>query len=178
MKIGITQRQILINNIPYDCLEQGWFRLFRQHEIIIIPNLVNLDLDIDMLVFSGGDTTEDRHLTELHCYQHALDTGIPVLGVCHGAFLLNLLYDGTNGTTQDHHNTAHLITMNNNEYTVNSYHRMCISELGEALVPLAWANNSVEAFRHLTRPHWGVVWHPERMDNPVIPKDLERLING
>ena len=87
MKIGITQRQISINDIPYDCLEQGWFRLLQQHEIIIIPNLINLDLDLDMLVFSGGDTTEDRHLTELHCYHYALETGIPVLGVCHGAFL-------------------------------------------------------------------------------------------
>jgi gamma-glutamyl-gamma-aminobutyrate hydrolase PuuD len=68
--------------------------------------------------------------------------------------------------------------MNDKEYTVNSYHRMCISELGKALVPLAWANTSVEAFRHLTRPHWGLVWHPERMADPILPKDLERLING
>jgi len=178
MKIGITQRQISINDIPYDCLEQGWFRLFQEHEIIAIPNLVNLDLDLDMIVFSGGDTTEDRHLTELNCYYYALETGIPVLGVCHGAFLLNLLYSGTNGTTQDHHNTTHSIEMNKKEYTVNSYHRMCISELGDALVPLAWANTNVEAFRHLTRPHWGLVWHPERMTTPVLPKDLERLING
>ena len=54
MKIAITQRQLTVRGITYDCLEQGWFGFLQGHELIPIPNIANIDVDADMIVFTGG----------------------------------------------------------------------------------------------------------------------------
>jgi N5-(cytidine 5'-diphosphoramidyl)-L-glutamine hydrolase len=178
MKIAITQRQTVINGITYDCLEQGWYRLFRKHELIIVPNLIHLDLDIDMLVLSGGDTTEARFQTELMCYNHADDHNIPVLGVCHGAFLINYLHGGLNKEINGHRNVMHSIEMEGQSQMINSYHNIGIYSLGDDLESIATHEDGIEGFKHATKPIWGLVWHPERMDDPVLPSDLKELLNG
>lgn len=179
MKIGITQRQVAINGFVYDCLEQEWYNFFLRHEIIPIPNLNNIGLDVDMLVISGGETTEDRYQTEVACSAWAIENSIPVLGVCHGAFLLNYLHGGINAKDiTGHHNTKHEISMEGETYLVNSYHHMAINDLGIGLEPIAHCEGIVEAFKHEKRDIWGIVWHPERMLDPVMPKDLKELIYG
>ena len=178
MKIGITQRQTVINGIVYDCLEQGWYRLFKDHELIIIPNLIDIDLDIDMLVLTGGNNTEARFQTELTCYGYADDHKIPVLGVCHGAFVINYLHGGLNKEVDGHRNIMHSIDMEGQTHLVNSYHDIGIYSLGDDLESIAESENNVEAFKHKTQPVWGLVWHPERMDDPVLPTDLRELIYG
>jgi gamma-glutamyl-gamma-aminobutyrate hydrolase PuuD len=179
MKIAITQRQLTIRGITYDCLEQGWYNLFLRHEIIPIPNLSNIAIDVDMLVISGGETTEDRYQTEVACSAWAVENDVPIIGVCHGAFLLNYLHSGINvkGTT-GHHNTEHEIRMEDKTYIVNSYHHMAIEELGINLEPIAHCDGVVEGFKHTERDIWGLVWHPERMLTPVLPTDLRELIYG
>lgn len=178
MKIAISQRQVEINGFVYDCLEQGWYELFLGHEIIPVPNLNNIGLDVDMLVLSGGETTDARYQTEVACTAWAIENDVPVLGVCHGAFLLNFLYSGTNAKTLGHQNTKHTVHMEGQEHTVNSYHSMMIQELGIGLDVIAHYNTVVEAFKHSELPVWGIVWHPERMEDPVLPSDLKALIYG
>jgi gamma-glutamyl-gamma-aminobutyrate hydrolase PuuD len=178
MKIAITQRQTIINGIVYDCLEQGWYRLFKNHELIIVPNLVYVDLDADMLVLTGGDNTESRFQTELVCYSYADDHNIPVLGVCHGAFMINYLHGGLNKEVKGHRNVMHSINMEKQTYMVNSYHDIGIYSLGDNLESIAVNEDSIEAFKHETKPIWGLVWHPERMEDPVLPLELKELING
>ena len=68
--------------------------------------------------------------------------------------------------------------MEGQTHNVNSYHKTCIEELGNDLDPIAWNGKHVEAFKHKTKPIWGLLWHPERMDIPVLPKELEDLIYG
>lgn len=178
MKIAITQRQLSINGITYDCLEQGWYRLLSTHEIIAIPNLVNIDLDLDMLILSGGNSSQDRYETEMFCCDWAKERNIPTLGVCHGAFFLNFLYGGMNGDIDGHQNTTHNIIMENSTVEVNSYHQMAIAELGPDLEAIAYSPDGIEGFRHSSLPIWGLVWHPERMEDPVLPKDLKELLFG
>lgn len=179
MKIAITQRQVEINGFVYDCLEQGWYELFLQHEIIPVPNLNNIGLDVDMLVISGGETTEARYQTEVACAAWAIENSVPILGVCHGAFLLNYLHSGINAKgILGHHNTEHELQMEDQTYTVNSYHHMAIDELGFDLEPIAYCGSTIEGFKHTQRDVWGLVWHPERMDDPVLPSDLKELIYG
>ena len=179
MKIAISQRQVEIKGIVYDCLEQGWYELFLGHEVIPIPNLNNIGLDVDMLVLSGGETTEDRYNTEIACAAWATANDIPILGVCQGAFLLNYLHSGINAKgIQGHDNTTHDIEMEGSTFIVNSYHTTTIHELGIDLTPIAVSGELVEAFKHNDRREWGIVWHPERMDDPVLPSDLRELIYG
>lgn len=178
MKIAISQRQVEINGFVYDCLEQGWYELFLHHEIIPIPNLNNIEINVDMLVLSGGETTDARYNTEVACTAWAIENDVPVLGVCHGAFLLNFLYSGTNAKTLGHHNTEHLIHMEGRDYMVNSYHQLIIQELGLGLDAIAHCGETVEGFKHSELPVWGLVWHPERMSDPVLPSDLKEIIRG
>jgi gamma-glutamyl-gamma-aminobutyrate hydrolase PuuD len=179
MKIAITQRQVEINGFVYDCLEQGWYNFFLDHEVIPVPNLSNIGLDVDMLVISGGETTEDRYQTEVACAAWALENDLPILGVCHGAFLLNYLFTGINAKElKGHHNTYHKIQMEDEDHLVNSYHHMSITELGFDLEPIAYCGDLIEGFKHTQRDIWGLVWHPERMEDPVLPSDLRKLIYG
>ena len=162
MKIAITQRQLTIRGITYDCLEQGWFRFLQGHELIPIPNIPNIDIDADMIVFTGGETSDDREQTERALFKYAMTNNLPMLGVCHGAFFLNRMHNGNNQSILGHQDTDHLVKI----------------ELGDNLDAFAWADDFVEGFKHHTLPIWGLVWHPERMERPIIPQDLKDLLYG
>ena len=178
MKIAITQRQLTVRGITYDCLEQGWFRFLQGHELIPIPNIPNIDVDVDMIVFTGGDTSDDREQVERMLFEYAMTNNLPMLGVCHGAFFLNRMHDGNNQSILGHQNTDHPVKIGKDFYIVNSYHSGCIFELGDNLDAFAWADDFVEGFKHHTLPIWGLVWHPERMERPIIPQDLKDLLYG
>ena len=52
-----------------------------------------------------------------------------------------------------------------------------IKEVGADLNAIAHADDgSIEAFKHKNRQVWGIVWHPERMEEAVLPSDLRSLI--
>ena len=179
MKIAITQRQTEINGFVHDCLDPNWYSLLKGHELIIVPNLINIDLDIDvdMLIISGGNHTEARYKTELVVCDWAMRNAIPILGVCHGAFFLNYAFKGIDAKVEGHRGKDHAVIMEGQEYIVNSYHDICIYELGKDLTPIARTDAHVEAFKHKDLPIWGIVWHPERMENPVLPKEIKDLLD-
>ena len=179
MKIAITQRQTEINGIVYDCLEQGWYRLFKDHELCLIPNLVDVTIEeSDILVLSGGNETQQRLKTELTVCDWAMRNNKPIIGICHGAFFLNYVFGGVNAEITGHRNVLHNVLLEGVSQQVNSYHDICIYELGKNLISIASHNDHCEAYRHRDYPIWGLVWHPERMDNPVLPSDLRKLIYG
>ena len=182
MNIGLTQRILHYNNIAYDCLEHGWYNLLSDHTLSFIPNNVDQDhekivRDLDMVIFTGGDASPHRLLVETRlltqCYIHQ----VPVLGVCHGAFFINELEQGVNGVIEKHQDTTHKLILESKEYEVNSYHSNQIIEVGKDLESIAHAEDgSIEGFKHKSRLVWGLVWHPERMENPVLPDDLRRFL--
>jgi putative glutamine amidotransferase len=101
----------------------------------------------------------------------------PIVGFCHGAFAVNDLSGGINGYIDGHVQTEHEIIMDNKIHTVNSYHGQSIQKLGPDMETIAMdMDGNIEAFRHKTLPIYGVVWHPERMNNSVLPKDIERIL--
>ena len=68
--------------------------------------------------------------------------------------------------------------MNKKVYTVNSHHQNKILSLPQNFEIVAITKEGdIEAFKHKQRNIWGVVWHPERMDKPVLPNDLEKILN-
>lgn len=180
MKIAITQREITIRTTVYDCLERGWYNLLERHEILPVPNDREFDISsADCLIFSGGETTESREFTETYCFAQALEKNIPVIGVCHGAFVLNRWFSGTNVAIAGHDQIDHEVLLEERWQTVNSYHRIKIEILADKFNAIAYdQDNNVEAFKHKTLLIWGLLWHPERMLDPVLPKELKDLLNG
>lgn len=60
---------------------------------------------------------------------------------------------------------------------MNSFHNNQIIETGPDLQAIARAEDGgIEAFKHISKPVWGLVWHPERMKDPVLPSDLRRFL--
>jgi len=178
MNTIITQPQTIINNITYDCLDPRWYQFLDQHNVRPMPNIINVDFDADLLILSGGSDSADRLATEQNCYKIAVDKNIPIVGICRGAFMLNQLYGGSNKRLAGHQGVDHTIEMEGEEFTVNSYHGMGIYLIGDDIEVIATSDDGIEAFKHATLPHWGIVWHPERMEVPVLPSELEKLIYG
>jgi putative glutamine amidotransferase len=180
MKIAITQRELTIRSTVYDCLERGWYNLLNNHEIIPVPNNYEYDISFaDCLIISGGETTESREFTETFCFAQAVQQQIPVIGVCHGAFVLNRWFNGTNTVISGHDQVEHTVFLEDQWQSVNSYHRIKIDTLADAFTVLARdTDGNVEAFKHKDLPVWGLVWHPERMAIPVLPSELKELFYG
>ncbi len=183
MKIAITQRDMRISPMPFefDALERTWYRYLKNHTLIPIPNMVhdfNYDnLEFDCLLITGGPDSLDRNLTENILFAYAVKRDKPVIGICHGAFTVNDLTGGINGRVEGHWETEHKVIMDNNEYVVNSYHGQSIQKIGKNMIDLAKdMDGNIEAFKHKELPIYGVVWHPERMKNPVLPKEVFDLL--
>ena len=52
-----------------------------------------------------------------------------------------------------------------------------LKEVGADLNAIAHADDgSIEAFKHKHRQVWGIVWHPERMTEAVLPNDLKEFL--
>lgn len=180
MKIAISQREITIRTTVYDCLERGWYNLLSKHEILPIPNDIEYDiLSADCLIFSGGESTESREFTETYCFAQAVAKGIPVVGICHGAFVLNRWFNGVNIPVTGHDQNDHDVFLESQWQTVNSYHRVKIGTLAQDFDGIAYdRDDNIEAFKHKNLPIWGLVWHPERMQIPVLPSDLKEILVG
>lgn len=162
-----------------DALERDWHDLLKKHTVIPFPNKINVtdDIEFDCIFLSGGTDSVARHYTENSLFKLALKHNKPIVGICHGAFAINDLTGGVNGRILGHEATIHNITMNGATYQVNSHHHQSIKSIGADMTVVATdEDGNIEAFQHVTKPIYGLVWHPERMSNPVLPKDVEKFI--
>jgi len=180
MKIAISQQDIAVPSRAWsgDALERAWHIFLRKHQLITIPNTGTLPdwLDCDAVILSGGPFSVYRVLTETELIKHALSNDIPLIGICHGAFVINEFLGGVNDNIEGHNGTVHDVEMEGDVYEVNSYHGMNIARLADNLVILASHSKTVEAFVHRSKLIWGIVWHPERQTNPILPKDLHKIL--
>lgn len=178
MIIAISQTQTNINDTIYDCLDPRWYDFLHNHKLIPIPNIIDVHFNADMLILTGGEDTPERLATETALFNIALAKNIPILGICRGAFILNSYYNGINRTIDGHNKTEHIIEMEEQTFIVNSFHGASIYIVGEDIEIIATADECVEAYKHKHLPIWGLSWHPERMEEPVLPKELKELLLG
>ncbi|MCD7814984.1 MAG: gamma-glutamyl-gamma-aminobutyrate hydrolase family protein [Lachnospiraceae bacterium] len=154
---------------------------------------------------SCGLTCPARDQMERILYENALANEKPVLGICRGIQLINVLQGGTlyqdlpteYKSTVEHHmkppytNIAHTVQIRKDSplydllgietLGVNSYHHQAVKELGTDLEVMAESEDGlVEAVCHSRhRFVWAVQWHPE-FDyhvNPVSKRIFEAFIS-
>jgi len=67
--------------------------------------------------------------------------------------------------------------MDGKNHLVNSFHGQSIETIGQDMEVVALSgDDSIEAFKHKYKPIYGIVWHPERMKDPVLPNNVRSII--
>lgn len=117
----------------------------------------------------GEGSAPERDRTESALIAAAVTRDLPILGVCRGFQVLNLFHGGAlrempAGHVATRHALAFAPRAAAAEPDANSYHDwgMVDADLPPAIEVLARAGEVVEMGRHVTLPHLGVMWHPER----------------
>lgn len=131
-----------------------------------------------------GPERADRDLAEHTLIEAALANGVPVLGVCRGMQLLNIVLGGTlhQHVPDVFGNTDHLpkpgtfgrvsvktapgsrlAAIAGSEVDVHCHHHQSVDLLATGMVPVAWAGDGVVEAVELAGPDFvvGVQWHPE-----------------
>lgn len=166
-----------------DAIDQDWIRRLDAWGMVpvLIPNALADPAEYleamrpDLLVLTGGEdigVTPDRDRTETTLLGHALEHGLPVLGVCRGLQVINMHLGGTLGTIEGHVGSRHGVKIMapfadiyGEACEVNSYHELRVPRDGLAgglAVTATDADGNVEAFCHEQKPLAAMMWHPER----------------
>jgi gamma-glutamyl-gamma-aminobutyrate hydrolase PuuD len=161
-------------------VEHGWYSYLAGHTLFYLPNSTAQDFDhiadnLDSFVITGGDDSVLRRTVELKLASAMMQRNKPVVGICHGAFMLVDLLGGTVEDVDAHGDTEHPVFYFGEVRAVNSFHSLgiaklhntgtvlCTDELGQIE---AWIDGNLA----------GVVWHPERMDRPWLPDEIHTLL--
>ena len=194
-RIAVTQRVVNNNTYPErrDALAQDWAswlaRVFPRSAAMAVPNRPD-GLDAwydaagpDALVMTGGNDWGDapeRDEVECQLVGRARENALPILGVCRGMQVLNIILGGKvitdlgSVTEEQHIAQDHPVRLSGtmpasfareDEITVNSYHGQGITKSGvaESMVVFAeTADGVVEGFYHQEEPIVAIQWHPER----------------
>lgn len=152
--------------------------------------------DIDPVRYGEVKTPEcgivkpERDRVELRLVQSARSLGLPTLGICRGAQVINVAYGGTlvqdiptrlgidinvHRQQEDYGVCTHTVAVvkdslldnivQKSVFAVNSRHHQCVDVLGDGLVVNGVCPDGiVEAFNDPTLPFMlGVQWHPEML---------------
>lgn len=181
MRIGLTQRILTHRGRAYDALEHGWYTWLGEHELVPVPNVIEqnfqrLSYELDALIITGGDDSALRRATELKIARHMIQRQCPVLGVCHGAFLLTEILGGeVVAGGANHRDTEHDVIYWQQPWRVNSHHDLLIRRApSRAQILCRDTERNIEAWIDgLTA---AVVWHPERMTDAFLPNEIALLL--
>lgn len=180
MHVGLSQRVLYHRNRAYDSIEHGWYSFLKEHTLSFIPNRTDQDFNklassLDVLILTGGDDSSIRRIVETKLATTMLLLDKPVIGICHGCFMLSSLMGGEITEVDGHMDTEHHIDYNGQKFLVNSYHTLNINIPHKTATVLARDDQGhCEAW--IDEKIAGVVWHPERMATPWLPPEIERLI--
>ena len=180
MRIGLTQRVFYHKGQAYDATDQNWYSYLQHHRLSVVPNSTKLDFEdladsLDALIITGGDDSVLRRTTELTLATQMMARRKPIIGICHGCFLLTETLGGEIGDCDGHAGQDHMVYHFGDLHTVNSYHTLQITQPhANATVVAVDEQGFCEAWRDENLA--GVVWHPERMSEPWMPDEIEDLL--
>ena len=177
MKIGLTQRILMHKGREHDSLDQVWYKYLSGHELVAIPNRFPVSVpDMDMLIITGGDDHPVRNQVEHELIDIMLARNVPVIGICHGCQVLTTTLSGTVVPVDDHMDCCHEVFYQDQPHLVNSYHKLRIEQPPPgATVLVRDPNGNAEAWIHERTA--GIMWHPERMAQPWIPREIQLLLS-
>jgi len=182
MKVLISTRTLESpGGFMFDAYERGFDSMFRDHEITALINKKHQNFEEfadthDLLVLSGGDDYPLRLMAEIEMIKQFRQRKKPILGICHGAFLLTQLWGGELISVEGHRRTNHAVLYKYEQRTVNSYHGSSITVAPtDAKVLVTDDNGYIESWQY--ENVMAVVWHPERdLEHHWLPDEFYDII--
>ena len=176
MRIGLTQRVLLHRGRAYDSLDHSWYEYLQGHTLVSIPNRLPISVpDLDILIVTGGDDHPIRNQVEHELVDIMLARNLPVIGICHGCQLLTQKLGGTVVPVDGHMDSYHEVFYQDEPHLVNSYHKLRIERSPPSATVLARdPDGYAEAW--IQERTAGIMWHPERMQQPWIPQEIQLLL--
>lgn len=181
--------------------------------IRLYPKRPQWDADVDALIIGGGDdispelygapSQENRHYDaardqlEIRWIEFALQNNTPLLGICRGAQLINVVLGGTllpdiRPLRQQTSNrptlfplktvtiqpSSHLATIvPHTTVRVNSLHQQAVATLGRGLIAVAHDQDQfVQGIESSDHQLIGVQWHPEYLFYQSVQRGLYRWL--
>ena len=124
----------------------------------------------------SSDVNFIRDKAELSAIDYFFRRGLPILGICRGAQILNVYFGGTLKTVENHrgedgsfktHFALSLCPSKLPDLTVNSNHVQAIDELGKNGKPLMKAEDGTIEAVEFSDSAIGVQFHPERLKDEI-----------
>ncbi len=130
---------------------------------------------------------------DISLFQFAHEKQIPILGICYGMQLVNVVFGGSlyqdiqrqvKGTKshrsrRDPHHAVHLNEdsklakiFGKADITVHSDHHQAIKTVGNTISPVAYSDDSVIEAIEGPKKVLAVQWHPERQERDMIQRKL------
>lgn len=150
-----------------------------------------------------GTTGMERYMVDKKLIEYGLENGLPMIGFCRGAQMINEVLGGTliniPVNEYDHHQErsnipgdqpVHSIRLKSESnlhsimqvdtLDVNSFHRQSMATLGKGLISVAESepDNIIEAFESISHPFlYGFQFHPEKLysKQPIWNKFFEEF---
>tara|TARA_X000000950_G_scaffold75794_1_gene94812 strand:+ start:4054 stop:4626 length:573 start_codon:yes stop_codon:yes gene_type:complete len=184
MNVLISTRTTTSNNgFEFDAFERGFHSMFKGHNITALLNDpkqdgMKLAGNNDLLVLSGGNDHTDRLLVEIEMVKHFRLQNKPILGICHGAFLVTQLMDGQCIDIEGHRKITHPVWYRDKEIVVNSYHGSTVSEVPPGAISLCKdKDGNIEAWYNKDKKTMAIIWHPERDPKHWLPDEYQDLLS-
>jgi putative glutamine amidotransferase len=181
MRVNFNQS----TNEYQDSIDQRWF-LFMEvlgfFPVLLPNNKISLESlhGLNGVIFTGGNTLSslggdapERDKLEIQILEFAINSRMPILGVCRGMQLIQEYWGVPLQEVSEHVAQRHVVQFHHQHLDVNSYHCFGAIHNKDPLKVLAYAEDGViEAIRHKDLPIQAIMWHPEREFNFKI-FDLE-----
>lgn len=191
-------------------------RLYGADAVYLTPSSVYQHQLLNVVIIGGGDDIDpglyghhdpglaridrDRDAFEVNMIEHALGTDLPIVGICRGMQLLNVVLGGnlhgdiramrvrtSNRRTVLPLKYAHIETdsllgavVGSAPLRINSLHHQAVDRLGDAMQAVAWDDDGiVQAIENSDhRLLVGVQWHPEYLPYLSSQRRLFRRLVG
>ena len=157
-KIAITMRRDYYGDYlePRDSISCDWIKTLVAYQIepILIPNshpdpvslfknngcsglILSNGSDVELKLRNGIFSGQERDITESKLLKYALDSNIPVLGVCRGMQFINIFFGGRLSKVTNHVSKNHKIKfilkpfieyLKSSVSIVNSFHNFGVNE--------------------------------------------------
>lgn len=196
--IGITQR--LLENTSYyevrEALSVEWGKFFKEHLQGFLPLPLSyaipfsayaesLGENLSGVILSGGNDLNSlnpnplsamRDEYEAQIIEYCLQHNLPLLGICRGAQRIAEYFGAKLELLSGHIGNHQVFDICSGEkFEVNSFHNYGIINLNTDLEPLSIAEDkSLESFKHLLNPIFGIMWHIERNEKMLADTAIKQ----